>query len=596
MRRTTLGSLSKSNMNARTSAGLPTRARASLAVSKTAEDRRASAFPSFNRPRSTGGAAPRHSSLSRSSLALSRTVKRTDPRPLSDRSYMQKSAKLLISFVIERGYEHPISPKMLTSPSSKDFQLLFLFLVRRIDPTYAFIKRFEDEVPPLLRALGYPFSISKSALSAVGSPHTWPTLLGVLTWLVNLLKYDEAYAASQNSGTTMDPQSRREGIFYDNTVEAYDQFLRGADTFPQLDAELDAHFNGENQNREAEVEKLSADREQLTATLHTLKTQPSPLRLISEHKESLATNINKFKLLIPSLIEHANAVRKLLTDKQAEIVRVDAHINELSREKTRLSDVLCRQEENEIDVNRIAADRDTLKKALSKASSDMVNAEAERTDAQQLVAIAKAELIETVKSYNKIADALQKQGDNHLKLNVRDSAQDGVLDKDVEHSVIPTLRVGRDEFVARVPKLQEEVHALNERGDEIEERLIVLRHSLGMLEARKSKLESEYQAKKNGMNELLRQRKDTVLQREEHIAMERERLQELMRVQAREVKELQNQLKGYEEMFERYVARVSANTERGVTARSEHQQIVRNTLVRVREYLEEQKADLDEGE
>lgn len=509
---------------------------------------------------------------------------------------MQKSAKLLISFVIERGYEHPISPKMLTSPSSKDFQLLFLFLVRRIDPTYAFIKRFEDEVPPLLRALGYPFSISKSALSAVGSPHTWPTLLGVLTWLVNLLKYDEAYAASQNSGTTMDPQSRREGIFYDNTVEAYDQFLRGADTFPQLDAELDAHFNGENQNREAEVEKLSADREQLTATLHTLKTQPSPLRLISEHKESLATNINKFKLLIPSLIEHANAVRKLLTDKQAEIVRVDAHINELSREKTRLSDVLCRQEENEIDVNRIAADRDTLKKALSKASSDMVNAEAERTDAQQLVAIAKAELIETVKSYNKIADALQKQGDNHLKLNVRDSAQDGVLDKDVEHSVIPTLRVGRDEFVARVPKLQEEVHALNERGDEIEERLIVLRHSLGMLEARKSKLESEYQAKKNGMNELLRQRKDTVLQREEHIAMERERLQELMRVQAREVKELQNQLKGYEEMFERYVARVSANTERGVTARSEHQQIVRNTLVRVREYLEEQKADLDEGE
>lgn len=585
-------------MNSRTSAGLPTRARTSLAVSKAAEDRRASAFPSFNRPRSTGGAAaaPRHSSLSRSSLALSRTVKRTDPRPLNDRSYMQNSAKQLISFVIERGYEHPISPKMLTSPSSKDFQLLFLFLVRRIDPTYAFIKRFEDEVPQLLRALAYPFSISKSALSAVGSPHTWPALLGVLTWLVNLLQYDEAYASSQNSGTALDPQSRREQIFSDNTVEAYVQFLRGADTFPQLDAELDAHFNGENQNREAEVEKLAADREQLAATLHTLKTQPSPLRLISEHKESLTTNINKFKLLIPSLVEHANAVRKLLAEKQAEIDRLDAQISELSQERKRLSDVLFQQEENEIDVKRIAADRDALKKALSKASSDMVNVEAERTDAQQLVAIAKAELIETVNSYNKIADALQTLTNSDLKINICDSSENGVLDKDVQHAVIPVLRGSKDEFGARVPKLQEEVHALKERGDEIEERLIVLRHSLGMLEARKGKLEGEYQAKKKAMNELLEQRKECVLQSEEQIGMEREQLQESRRLMAREVNELQTELKRYEETFESYNARISANTERSVTARLKHQQIVKSLLIRVRKYFEEQKADLEEGE
>ena len=33
----------------------------------------------------------------------------------------------------------------------------------------------------------YPFSISKTALVAVGSPHTWPSLLASLIWLVDLL-------------------------------------------------------------------------------------------------------------------------------------------------------------------------------------------------------------------------------------------------------------------------------------------------------------------------------------------------------------------------------------------------------------------------
>lgn len=34
--------------------------------------------------------------------------------------------------------------------------------------------RFEDDVVPFLKMVGYPFTISKSSLAAVGAPQTWP--------------------------------------------------------------------------------------------------------------------------------------------------------------------------------------------------------------------------------------------------------------------------------------------------------------------------------------------------------------------------------------------------------------------------------------
>ena len=49
-------------------------------------------------------------------------------------------------------------------------------------------KKFEEEVPKILKSLGYPFTLSKSAMFAIGSLHTWPTILGALQWLVDCLR------------------------------------------------------------------------------------------------------------------------------------------------------------------------------------------------------------------------------------------------------------------------------------------------------------------------------------------------------------------------------------------------------------------------
>lgn len=54
------------------------------------------------------------------------------------------------------------------------------------DPDFT-VKKIEEEAPKILKNLGYPFSVNKSAFVYVARTN-WPSLLGVLIWLKDLVK------------------------------------------------------------------------------------------------------------------------------------------------------------------------------------------------------------------------------------------------------------------------------------------------------------------------------------------------------------------------------------------------------------------------
>lgn len=113
-----------------------------------------------------------------------------DPRPIRDKNFQLTCIKQLIDFLSKTGFDKPISAKILTAPSSKDFQMIFKYLYGKIDASYEFGKKFEDEVPVLIKGIRYPYAndISKSQLYAVGSMHAWPSLLALLVWMVELIE------------------------------------------------------------------------------------------------------------------------------------------------------------------------------------------------------------------------------------------------------------------------------------------------------------------------------------------------------------------------------------------------------------------------
>ena len=80
-----------------------------------------------------------------------------------------------------------LTNKSLSSPTQKEFNVMFQWLYKRIDPGYRFMKSMDAEIPPLLTQLHYPFekSITKSQIAAVGG-NNWHTFLGLLHWLMQL--------------------------------------------------------------------------------------------------------------------------------------------------------------------------------------------------------------------------------------------------------------------------------------------------------------------------------------------------------------------------------------------------------------------------
>ena len=113
-----------------------------------------------------------------------------DPRPLRDRQYQTMMRQDIVSWL--GGTEYDISAQALTNMTGKDYRNVFQFLLSMLDPGYLFDPqvRFEDEFISALKCVHYPFvgQVEPKWLAAPASMYSWPSLLGVLHWLVCMCK------------------------------------------------------------------------------------------------------------------------------------------------------------------------------------------------------------------------------------------------------------------------------------------------------------------------------------------------------------------------------------------------------------------------
>lgn len=211
------------------------------------------------------------SSTRRSSVSIDRRQShipanlptKVDPRQIADKGFQQDCTKKLLSFLLENGYEYPISHKSLARPSGKDFNQIVTFLLRRVDPSFQDgSMKIEDEVSMNFKAMGYPFSVSKTSLVAAGSPHTWPSLLAALTWLIEKIKcLDSATlrVEPQAHFDTLDElESQTDRAFFEYLSAAYSAFLQGDENLTEeLELSLAERFEKDDEIIEKEIEQMT---------------------------------------------------------------------------------------------------------------------------------------------------------------------------------------------------------------------------------------------------------------------------------------------------------------------------------------------------
>lgn len=214
-----------------------------------------------------------HDAFTPSKLAPTSSVVRTDTRPIHDKAFQQECIKKLLNFLLQNGYEYPLSQKSLSRPSGRDFTQMVTFLLRQVDPCFqesgggkdAIVMKLEDEIAMNFKVLGYPFPISKTALVAAGSPHTWPTLLAALAWLIDMLEIlqedviEEVPIVEAKPFETLDElEIETDKAFFSYLGQSYAAFLEGDENLQaQLEQALCDRFEQDDAYIEQEIERVT---------------------------------------------------------------------------------------------------------------------------------------------------------------------------------------------------------------------------------------------------------------------------------------------------------------------------------------------------
>ncbi|XP_066038938.1 kinetochore protein NDC80 homolog [Chamaea fasciata] len=311
------------------------------------------------------------------------TEKIKDPRPLHDKTFIQQCIKKLCEFLVENAYAHNVSMKSLQSPSVKDFLKIFTFIYRFLCPSYELPdSKFEEEIPKVFKDLGYPFALSKSSMYTVGAPHTWPQIVAALVWLIDCVKLYNAirenapsFDDGQSWGGETDDGIVHNKLFMDYCVKCYDLFMKGRDTFEELDAEVQSKLKDLFNIDQFQMESLAAENKRLQEEIARLEkekeSEPDRRVTLRNVKSSLQADVQKYQAYLANLESHTAILDQKLESVSDEVETAEMEVEAMKQENARLRHILDNQKYSAADIERINHERNELQQTINKLTKEL---------------------------------------------------------------------------------------------------------------------------------------------------------------------------------------------------------------------------------
>lgn len=406
-------------------------------------DRRSSVY----RPRQSSQGPVSHQSFFQSTPQAAGVPR--DPRPLRDRSYQARLGQELLEFMGHNNFEmemkHVLSANVMKSPTQKDFNYMFQWLYHRIDPSHRFQKNIDQEVPPILKQLRYPFerSITKSQIAAVGGQN-WSTFLGLLHWMMQLAQMLEGYANTTYDYACLDAGVDVSGdrIIFDFLSVAYSDWILMDDDVGDEDVErvLAPHiedmarkFDESNSKYTSELEMLEAENARLLAEIEDLeKSTPNPTILDNHFKimeEDKAKFVEYNDLAASRMEKSENRIKTL----QEELDKLNEEVKVADEERRELQKAVDAQGISMQDIDRMTAERERLQKGNESSTQRLDDMKRRVADKEGEASRKLEELEHVVDRYNTLAyevalipstAANANGGDYELRVTVNEDSGD----------------------------------------------------------------------------------------------------------------------------------------------------------------------------
>ena len=191
---------------------------------------------------------------------------RTRFEDYKDRHFQQSVVSTINSFLSSHNF--PISFKS-TTPSARDILETLRFLLSLIDfPS----SKLEEDLPPLLKRLNYPFKLNKSILKSPAAPHQWPSFLALIHWLVQIASFNLHLSVSTSNTVS---SLLHTNLLHQYTLNTYIHYIRGDDdAVEDLDRDIMARLHRQKALAEEKLEATNNELKNLRDELERLRSQP----------------------------------------------------------------------------------------------------------------------------------------------------------------------------------------------------------------------------------------------------------------------------------------------------------------------------------
>ncbi|KAK7328238.1 hypothetical protein VNO77_22340 [Canavalia gladiata] len=394
-----------------------------------------------------------------------------------DRSFQQSAVSSINSFLSSHNF--PITFKS-TFPSARDILETLKFLLSLLD--FPPSSKLEEDLPPLLKRLSYPFKFNKSILKSPAAPHQWPSLLALIHWLVQISRFHLHISSSPTHHNAL----------YQYTLNSYMHYIRGDDdAVDELDRNIRDKIHHEKAIAEEKLNSARQNAAELEAELERLRSAPSQKEVLEKEKGLLEDDVKKFHKIIEEFTSRIDQAERLLAEKEKQLETKVAEKDRICEENEELKRKVELQTFNARDVERMrrelqAVERDTAEAELARNTWEEKSWDLDTTLSHRI-----KDLEALALDCNQALRRLKIGNDIQYQLNPKGTTPAEIMGVDSKLMLKPAL----DSFAAEVQrnstvKLDESI-SYQQKSSENAVRLEGKRNQLAVVQSRIDEMESQ---------------------------------------------------------------------------------------------------------
>lgn len=307
------------------------------------------------------------------------------------RASKERMTQELLDYMTQNNFEsemkHSIRLVPTGAPTQNDFNNMFQWLYRRVDPSYKFQKSIDVELPQLMKQLRYPYGtdISKSHIFPI-TPQHWGKFLLMFHWIMQLAQmldnftrgaYDDACAEAGIDVTG-------DRIVFRFLFSAYRDWLQVSPDQDDdaADAALEPHrqamseqFSRINARYEDDLKALEEENERLRAQIEEVEKETPDIAKLDKYFKTLEDDKKIFEDYNANVKTKIEKYQSRMNFLETEMARTESDLQQAEQERANLQNAVDGQGLNIQDIDRMNTERERLTKAYDDAgtSLDQVN-------------------------------------------------------------------------------------------------------------------------------------------------------------------------------------------------------------------------------